>query len=534
MTALFEQLLRRRGLDKDFLYPQYDKLFDPYDLKGVGEAVTRIRAARDADERIVVYGDYDADGVTSSALLKSALKRYGCKKVEIILPNRFTDGYGLNMPAVDGIVERGAKLVITVDCGSGSEEVIATLRERGVDTIVTDHHEIPHVPKSAVAVINPKRGDKVGRRMAGVGVAFALARALNMDTNGGTCDGQEKWLLDLVVIGTICDSMELRGENRILSYYGMKVLGKTRRLGLRELAQVAGVDLKRLSAHAIGFQLGPRINAAGRMGSADLALELVTATSRAKAFALARELDELNSERRKAQDAAVAEIEVADKDAVIVAQGKWHEGILGIIAGRLVEIYQKPAFAITELDDGRLKGSGRSFGEFSLADALEACGGGLLLGGGGHAGACGITLEKEKLEAFKKTINRYYKDLKLRNQERFLRRASDLRLNDLSGIGEELFEEICLLEPFGEGNEEPVFEFEGILCSKRIMKDKHLALTIRDDAKNSMKMMAFHASKEWMAVENGDKVRLQFVLAKNEWRGKVSIEGNVLSLERID
>lgn len=533
MTALFEQLLRQRGLDRDFLYPQYEKLFDPYGLKGVREAVARIRVARDAGEAIVVYGDYDADGVTSSALLKSALKQYGCKKVEIILPNRFTDGYGLNMPAVDGIIERGAKLVVTVDCGSGSEEVIAELKKRGVDTVVTDHHEIPHVPKSAVAVINPKQGDKVGKCMAGVGVAFALARALNMDTNGGECNGQEKWLLDLVVIGTICDSMELRDENRILSYYGMKVLGKTRRPGLKELAQVAGVDLKKLNAHAIGFQLGPRINAAGRMGSADLALELVTATSRAKAFTLAQELNELNGERRKAQDAAVAEIEVANKDAVIVAQGKWHEGILGIIAGRLVEIYKKPAFAITELDDGRLKGSGRSFGEFSLADALEACGDGLLLGGGGHAGACGITLENEKLEAFKEVINRYYKSLKLHNQERFLRSESDLKLKDLSGINEELFEEICLLEPFGDGNEEPVFEFDGAVCGKRIVKDKHLALTVRDSAKKNMKMMAFYAPEEWMATENGDKVRLQFTLTKNEWRGGVSIEGSVLSLERM-
>jgi hypothetical protein len=208
-----------------------------------------------------------------------------------------------------------------------------------------------------------------------------------MAKNGGKCDGQEKWLLDLVVIGTICDSMELREENRILSYYGMKVLAKTRRPGIKELARVASVDLDQLNTHAIGFQLGPRINAAGRMKSADLALDLMMSTSRSKAFTLAGELDGLNRDRRDAQDKAVKEVSVSDDDKVIVATGKWHEGIVGIIAGRLVEIYKKPAFALTELEDGRLKGSGRSFGDFSLAEVLQKCPEGLLLSGGGHAGA---------------------------------------------------------------------------------------------------------------------------------------------------
>ena len=235
MTDLFKQLLRQRGLDKDFLHPDYEMLFDPYKLSGIRQAVVRIKAACDSNEKIVIYGDYDADGVTASTLMRDALKGYGCEKVEIMLPNRFLDGYGLNMPAVDKIVKRGAKLVITVDCGSGSEEVIAELKKRNVDTIVTDHHEIPDIPKSAVAVVNPKQGDKLGQRMAGVGVAFMLARALNMDKNGGKCDGQEKWMLDLVAIGTICDSMELRDENRILTYYGMKVLSKTRRPGIKEV-----------------------------------------------------------------------------------------------------------------------------------------------------------------------------------------------------------------------------------------------------------------------------------------------------------
>ena len=531
MTDLFAKLLRERGLDEHFLYPKYEELFDPYKLKGVKKAVARIEAARDADEKIIIYGDYDADGVTSSTLMRDALKYFGCEKVEIILPNRFTDGYGMNPPAIEKIVKRGAKLVITVDCGSGSEEVIRELKTRGIDTIVTDHHEIPEIPKSAVAVVNPKQGDKVGVRMAGVGVAFALARALNMAQNGGKCDGQEKWMLDLVLIGTICDSMELREENRILSYFGMKVLAKTRRPGIKELARVASVNLDALNTHAIGFQLGPRINAAGRMKSADLALDLMMSTSRSKAFTLAGELDGLNRERREAQDAAVREIEVADKDKVIVATGKWHEGILGIIAGRLVELYQKPAFALTELEDGRLKGSGRSFGEFSLAQALHDCPDGILLNGGGHAGACGLSLPKEKLADFKKYVNDYYVSLKLKNQEKYLQLKSDIVLKDFSEITEELFAEISLLEPFGDGNTEPIFEITAMVYGKRILKDKHLALTLEDKNGKTMKMMAFYASDEWKAVDTGDKVRVQFTLSKNEFRGKVAIEGEIISLE---
>lgn len=533
MTEIFAQLLRERGLDEHFLYPKYEELFDPYKLKGMKKAVARIRQARENAEKIVIYGDYDADGVTSSTLLRDALKYYGCEKVDIILPNRFTDGYGLNLPAVDNITSKGAKLVITVDCGSGSEETIAALKEKGIDTVVTDHHEIPSVPKSAVAVVNPKQGDKVGVRMAGVGVAFAVARALNMDANDGKCDGQEKWMLDLVAIGTICDSMELREENRILSYYGMKVLAKTRRAGIKELARAASVDLQKLNTHAIGFQLGPRINAAGRMKSADLALDLMMSTSRSKAFTLANELDGLNKERREAQDKAVKEIAVEDKDVVIVACGQWHEGILGIIAGRLVELYHKPAFALTDLGDGRLKGSGRSFGDFSLADVLQHCPNGILLTGGGHAGACGLSLEANHLSDFKSFVQDYYRSLKLKNQEKYLRVASDVKLNDFAGITEELYNEICLLEPFGDGNTEPVFEFTGKVMGCRMLKEKHLSITIGDKNGKTMKMMGFYAIPDWQKVHVGEAIRVQFTLSKNEFRGKTTLEGSLISLERL-
>ena len=536
MNRILQTLLEQRGLDESFLRSKYEDLFDPFLMPGVAQAVDRIELARDGGEKIVIYGDYDEDGVTASTVLFAALEQFGCRGVEIILPDRFKDGYGMNMPAVDKIEACGAKLVVTVDCGSGSGEVIDALAERGIDCIVTDHHEIPNVPRGAIAVVNPRlAGEKYGLRMAGVGVAFTLARALNARAHGGVCDGQEKWLLDMVAIGTICDSMSLLDENRIMVYYGMKVISKMRRLGLRELAKAGGVDLENIDTHAIGFQIGPRLNAAGRMKSANLALDLMCANERAKAYALAEELNALNAERKKAQEEAIKEVgeQIDESASVIVARGKWHEGIIGIIAGRLVEIYKKPAFALTELPDGRLKGSGRSFGDFSLAEALQNCEEGLLLSGGGHAGACGMSIRAEDFERFCKSVNDYYESLGLVDQEKYLRHDSDIVLRDFSDITPDSYDEIMLLEPFGEGNPEPIFEVELDFKNRRVLKEKHLSLLFFDANGKSMKMMAFYAPEEWLSLPESGRARVQFTLMKNEWRGNVEIAGNIISLEEI-
>ena len=536
MTEIFAQILADRGLDESFLNPRYEDLFDPFLMLGMNKAVERIVQARDDAEQILIYGDYDADGVTSSTVLATALKDFGCKDVQVILPNRFIDGYGMKDSAIDEIVTRGVNLVITVDNGSGSGSAIEKLKERGIDTIVTDHHEIPHKPEAAVAVINPKLpGEKYGLRMAGVGVAFTLARALNMRKNDGACDGQEKWLLDLVTLGTICDSMVLRDENRIFTYFGLKVFPKTRRKGIKELAQRAGVKLDEMNGRSIGFQLGPRINAAGRMKSADLALSLMMTDKRSEAYTLAEELDELNTERRKAQDEAVKEanLQVDEGDAVIVVHGKWHEGIVGIVAGRLVEIYKKPAIVFAELDNGVIKGSGRSFGDFSLAEALQNMPEGLLLSGGGHAAACGLSLNMADLESFKTLINDYYEGLGLTGQEQYLRQASDVILGDFSKLSLELCDEITQMEPFGEGNQEPIFEITTTVKSARVLKEEHLALTLVDRDGLEFRLMGFYAPNEWLNVKAGQDVCVQFTLTKNEWNGNTKLEGIIVSLEQL-
>ncbi len=535
MTELFEKILAQRGLDEKFLYPKYEDLFDPFLMKGMREAVDRIVVARDKNERIVIFGDYDADGVTSSTVLREGLVYFGVAEENIvtILPNRFMDGFGLKMSQLDKILSEDAKLVITVDNGSSASETVAALKEHGVDTIVTDHHEIPQIPETAVAVINPHRNDESqGQYMAGVGVAFSLARALNIEKNGGKSDGQEKWLLDLVTIGTICDVMQLKDSNRIMSYWGMTVLSKTRRPGIKELAKTSGSNLAHVNSQTIGFQLGPRINAAGRMDSADLAYELLNAKSRAEAMRLAAELEELNKKRKQLQEDIVkeAKLQIAEQNDVNVVCGKWHEGVVGIAAGHLVEDFKKPAIVFAELEDGTLKGSGRSFGEFSLAEALQECGD-LLLSGGGHAGACGLSIKKDDFATFSKRINEYYASLNLKNQERFLEQESDIVLQDLSAISVELFDEICLLEPFGEGNSEPIFEIWATISATKVLKEKHLSLTIVDKDGTTLRLIHFNSPEEWLKIQKGETARVQFTLSCNEWGGRKRVEGRIVSIK---
>ena len=249
---------------------------------------------------------------------------------------------------------------------------------------------------------------------------------------------------------------------------------------------------------------------------------------------LAQELEALNQERRRLQDEASREIEQSyDADErVVVVNGEWHEGVLGIIAGQVVEKYKKPAFALTKVKCGELKGSGRSFGEFSLAEFIQA-NRDILLTGGGHAMACGISLKTSELKTFKKRVNDYYDALELRDQEKFLERATDVALDDLSDISEELYDEICLLEPFGEGNAEPLFEANLLIKGKRILKDRHLSLALADDKGNEIKMIAFFAPAEWMELSTNMRVLVQFSLSKNEWRGVTRVEGAITRLKQI-
>ncbi|MBQ3430961.1 single-stranded-DNA-specific exonuclease RecJ [Candidatus Saccharibacteria bacterium] len=544
MSSLFDELVRKRGFSEAYLKPKYEDLASPFLLPDMKKTIERIKKAKETGEKIIIYGDYDADGVTASTVMNEALKLAGITDIEMMLPDRFLDGYGMSKKVVQRAKEQGAKLVITVDCGSGNKEVVDELKAIGVETIVTDHHECPEELPKAVAVVNPKRKDAYKqvedfedkaeelvwlRDLAGVGVAFMVAKALTEE--GMIPDGQEKWLLDLVLIGTICDSMAMTMENRILCFFGVKVLRKTRRAGLKELIRELGP--KKLNSETIGFQIGPRINAAGRMANAEVALKLMMAKKKTEAARYARELEELNAERRKQQIMAMNELEEngVPSDKVLVLTGDWHEGVLGIIAGRIVEEYKRPAFVLSE-KDGILKGSGRSFGEFNLAKALKACSE-VIVGGGGHAGAAGVKIKKEELEKFREKVNEYYESLGLLEQERFFEREEDLEVEELSGLNSELLKELEGLEPFGPGNEEPVFKLKDVfVLEKGLMGEegRHLKLIVRGSDEKTLKLVAFGADEEWKKVEQGGRADILVNIEENEWNGLINVEGRILDL----
>lgn len=540
MSELFERLCKVRGFDADFLNPKYEALSDPYDLPDMDKAVARIRQALEGQERILIYGDYDVDGVTASTLMEEALVLAGGngELIDIMLPNRFRDGYGMSSRLVDFAKTKEVQLVITVDCGSLNVEIVDQLNKLGIDTVITDHHEASEVLPDAVAVINPHRKDlpiKHLQNLAGVGVAFKLAEALVKE--GLIRGGQEKWLLDLVVLGTICDSMRLVGENRKLGYYGLKVLSKTRRPGLRELMRRAGV--KKLNSESIGFQIGPRLNAAGRLESADISLNLLRSKSLPESAAIAEKLEQLNKKRKDEQLSAMREIRTRGVGGgpVIVEAGKWHEGVLGIIAGHLVEEYRRPAFALTEVGEGMLKGSGRSFGDFSLAQALEQVKD-IIVGGGGHAGAAGVSLEKDKLQDFCDAINNYYDGLHLAGQEKYFKKQADLNVFDFRDLNLDFLDELRRLEPFGTGNEEPIFRLKEVEISgvtRMGAEQNHLRLDLCDKNGRFLKCLAFYAPKNWLNLDpEHDRVEPLVKLIENEFNGVRSLEARLIDLGLVD
>ena len=540
MNKIFEQLVAKRALTPDFLHPQYERLPNPLGLPDMQAAVRRLQQAAERQEKVLICGDYDADGVTASVVMFETLRLLGVQDVQIRLPHRVLDGYGMNKKIIQKCVAEKIDLVVTVDTGSRELEVIRELTGCGIDCVATDHHECGAELPDCLAVVNPKRQDVLVpeelRPLAGVGVAFMVALALAQA--GALPAGQEKWLLDLVLIGTICDSMPMTGVNRTLCYFGQTVLTKTRRPGLRELMRRAGV--KEVNAHAVGFQLGPRLNAAGRMDSAELALQLLQARTHAEAAALAERLEQINEQRRQSQQAAVGEIEARltrrlEDDPVLIEAGDWHEGVLGIIAGRLVEEYKKPVFVLTETEDGVMKGSGRSFGEFNLAEALTATSD-LLLGGGGHAEACGVRLASTQLSAWRRKINRYYRSLHLENQGRFLRQSADLTLSSLKDVDVELSQELRQLEPYGPANLEPIFllrDFLVLEVSALGSEGQHLRFLLRDGSGSTIKIMAFYAIDAWRQIEKGSSVDAWITLVLNTWRGQQNVEGRVVRLARI-
>lgn len=539
--SLFDRILAARGINDakraSFLLPDYyESKHDPFLLTDMDKAVERLVLARKNQEKLTIYGDYDIDGLTATTLLLGALKSFGFKDIETYIPSRFDEGYGLSVSAIEKIAINGSKLIITVDCGSRSEKEIIRASELGIDVVVTDHHNAATVQPPAIAVINPKRFDSKYPfcDLAGVGVAFKLVQALQTKLSGLE-EGQEKWLLDLVSLGTVCDIVSLTDENRSYVFWGLSVLRKTKRPGLKALMAVSNLEPDKVNSRSLGYVLGPRMNAAGRLETANHALEILTTNDTAEAFEKAQYLDELNSRRRFDQDKIFKEAcnqveEYIDDPVIVVSSKDWNHGIVGIVASKLLEKYHKPALVLQEIDDVS-KGSARSFGDFNIAEAIEDSKD-IITTGGGHSLAAGITLPTKNIDAFRKNINKFYKKQKLTNQELALLPKVDANA-DLSEISEELIDQINSLEPFGNGNPRPVLQTDN-LTVKNVRKmgtdSQHIKLELCNNNGVKMSFIAFNAPKHYF-VALGNHVSVRYDIELNEWNGIRSVEGRLLYLE---
>lgn len=538
--SLFDQILVSRGLKTQaqrdaFLNPSYDAKHDPFLLPDMRAAVDRLKAASKKQEHITIYGDYDIDGLTATAVLLDAFAAFGFKQVDAFIPNRFVEGYGLTVDAIERIAKTGATLIVTVDCGSLSFEPIARAKELGVDVIVTDHHNVANEQPPAVAVINPKRTDHSYPfiDLAGVGVAFKLVQALQTELSGLEA-GQEKWLLDLVALGTVCDVVTLVDENRANVFWGLKVLSRTRRPGLKALMAVARVDPGKVNSRSLGFALGPRMNAAGRLETAQIALDMLTATDPMVAFEKAQELDGLNTARRAEQDqiykAAVEQAsQYKNDDVLVVSSPDWSHGIVGIVAAKLLEKFKKPTFVLQEMGE-ESKGSARSYGDFSAADAIKSASD-IITKGGGHKLAAGVTMPTKNIQAFRERVNKHYLDQKLKNQADLLLPSADVTA-EFQHVTEELVGMLSTLEPFGNGNTQPVLRSIALLVSHvRKMGDQsqHVKIEARAGDGTMLQLLAFNAPQEFF-VEPGTKISAWYQPDINEWMGRRSVEGRLLHM----
>lgn len=522
-------LMNIRGLDdaahlREFL-GEGEPLSDPFLLKDMDKAAARITRAVDNMEKIAVYGDYDADGVTSTAMLYSYLETRGADVI-FYIPQREGEGYGMNIGAVEYLKEQGVSLIVTVDNGISSVQEVARANELGIDVVVTDHHRPQEILPDAVAVVDAYRPDDTSpyKHFSGVGIAFKLLMALE-DGAGDVEDLLEAYS-DLAAIGTIGDIVPLTGENRTLIRAGLERLSQSDRLGVQALLENAGVAGKALTSTNVAFTLVPRINATGRMGAPERAVRLLISGYEEEAEVLSEEICADNEERRRVEaeiaEAAFADIEAKGymKDRVVVVDGEnWHHGVIGIVASRVTERCGKPCMIISR-GETEAKGSGRSIEGFSLFEAICACGD-LLIKFGGHPMAAGITLKPENIEAFRKRINRYA-------AEHFPQMPTqtvtlDCKLNP-AALSVSMAQSLTQLEPFGNGNPQPVFGLFNMELSNvtPVGGGGHLRLTLEKNGA-VITAMRFNTKPEELPYHIGDKIDLAVQLEAREFRGQPSL-----------
>ncbi len=541
------QLLWNRGLTepeaiREFLEPTWERdVHDPFLFRDMKKAVERILAAVDAKEKIYVFADYDADGVDAGIILMTTLREYGVEP-GIYIPHRESEGYGMGMTGVEYIAAAGAKLIITCDCGISNAEAIARAAQSGIDVIVTDHHQEPSVlPEKAFAIIHPKiKGETYPcKYLSGGAVAFKVAQALlrTRPIKGG--EAFEKRLTELAAIAIVADMMPLLGETRTLTSFGLRVLNKTTRIGLVKLYETAGIVPGEIDTQTIGYQIAPRINAAGRMDHANNAFALLNATAEDEATRLAIALNSANAERQRVTKTLTDEVREQviatgqeETPAIVTFNEHWPTGLCGLVAGNIVKEFNRPAFVFTKKNDDELVGSGRSIPEFNLIESLQKIPDAFLRFGG-HPGAAGMSIAPDKFDNFKERVVAVAaRAFAGKDMTPSLPIDAELSLADLDWGLEKW---LAKFEPHGMRNRTPLFVARGLTVIKAdaVGADgKHLRLSVCQDAKQAHKCIAFTFG-DWAAELNaGDKVDAVFEVTVNEWNGRRELQLKIVDLTR--
>ena len=532
VNKLIATILSNRGIiNKEdinvFLNPSRNDFHDPYNMPDMEIAVNRIIKAKENNEKVIIFGDYDVDGITSITVLKSFLHDIGIE-ADSYIPNRLTEGYGLNISAVEEIAKKGYNLMITVDCGISCIEEVKRANELGLETIVTDHHEVGDILPDAVAVVDCKRKDNKYqcRDLAGVGVAFKVAQALSIKL--GLDEKEYLKYLDIVCLGTISDIVPLVDENRLISKLGLMLVNKTNNIGLRGILNASGY--KNIDSTAVSFGVAPRLNACGRMGHADEALKLFLSKNVNEVQQLTNLLNEYNKIRqdteRKIYEDAILQIENnnLDKDKVIIVSGdNWHHGVIGIVSSKITEMYFKPSVLLS-LEDKTLKGSGRSIPGFDLYDTLTKCQDELEKFGG-HSMAVGLSLKEENLGKFKEKIEQIAEEQHIEEIIPVIKIDARINLNEIT---KEMVESLKMLEPFGEANKMPIFLFKNLTIDsiRSLSEGKHLKLTLKD-SNVIVNAIGFNMGSLADDYRIGDKIDVVGTLEINSFNGLDSIQINL-------
>ena len=543
LQLLYNRGLREAGEIEEFLVADFEKhVHDPFLFRDMKKAVDRIFKAVDAKENVCIFGDYDADGVDAATILSTTLGLYGIKP-RVYIPHRETEGYGLNSGAVEYIAHEGDALLITCDCGISNAKEIAAAAEKGIDVIVTDHHAEPKIlPDRAVALIHPKLAYETYpcKNLSGGAVAFKVAQALLMTRPPLPQKETEnflKRLTELAAISLVADMVPLLGEARTLTKYGLIVLNKTTRMGLKKLFEVAGIKPGTIEAWSIGYQIAPRINAAGRMDHANAAFALLNAESEDEALRLALNLNAANAERQKATETLVGEAREQiiatnqeEAPAIILFDEHWPAGLVGLAAGKIVEEFNRPAFVLTKKNGTELIGSARSIPAFNIIVAMQKIPDAFLRFGG-HPGAAGMSIAPEKFDAFKESFIAIAK-AELEGKDLTPSLAVDAEIG-LSDIGWDVFTDLEKFAPHGMSNPKPRFLCRGltVVSADQVgVGGKHLRLSVCQNGGEKKKCIAFRFGEEFKELKSNDRIDAVFEIENNEWNGRNELQLNIVDL----